>query len=197
MRVAALQKCLWRFRVNWVGAVTAGAAGLAAVLAGVNLYLSGRRELNKWTRETLIEIFALFLDASFKHASACRAISLESPPQSERDRLRAAIFAAHSEENRALTRLRLLAPPRVVKDARTLIESEYWLAKSCLYETISQENYNVKISPVRQGRSQFLEAARLALGLREPSGTGGFDSNASWSKLRISLDMSSGEQEEV
>jgi hypothetical protein len=64
--------------VNWVGAVTAGAASLAAVLAGVNLYVSGRRELNKWTRETLIEIFSLFLDASFKHASACRAISLES-----------------------------------------------------------------------------------------------------------------------
>ncbi len=30
--------------MDLVGAVTAGAAGIAAVLSGVNLYLSGRRE---------------------------------------------------------------------------------------------------------------------------------------------------------
>ena len=36
-----------------LGVATAGAAGLAAVLAGVNLYVSGRRELDKWTREAL------------------------------------------------------------------------------------------------------------------------------------------------
>jgi hypothetical protein len=183
--------------VNWIGAVTAGAAGLAAVLAGVNLYVSGRRELDKWTRETLIEILALFLDASFKHASACRAISLGALARTELDRLRSAIFAAHAEENQALTRLRLMAPPRVVRDARILLESEYLLAKSCLLEVVSPEDYDVKINLVRQGRSQFLESARVALSLREPSGTGEFDTIASWNKLRFSLGIGSGEQEEA
>jgi hypothetical protein len=75
------------------------------------------------------------------------------------------------------------------------MESEYRLAKSCLLGPVSQEDYDIKISPVRQGRSKFLEAARLALGLREPFGTGDFDS--SWSKLHISLDISPEEQEEA
>ena len=50
--------------MNVVGAVTAGAARLAAILAGVNLYVSGRRKMNKWTRETLVGIFVAFLDAT-------------------------------------------------------------------------------------------------------------------------------------
>lgn len=183
--------------MNWVGAITAGAAGLAAVLSGVNLYLSGRRELNRWTRETLIERLALFLDASFKLTSACGAISRQSPSQSERDNLRAAIFAAHSQENSALTELRLLAPPRVVENARTLIDSEYWLAESCLLESLSQDDLDTKINAVRQSRSQFLESARLALGLREPSGTGDFDSNTSWGKLRTALNITAAEQKET
>ena len=48
--------------------MTGGAAGLAAVLAGVNLYVSGRRELHKWTREALVEALVIFLDTSFKQS---------------------------------------------------------------------------------------------------------------------------------
>jgi hypothetical protein len=180
--------------LNWVGVVTAGAAGLAAVLAGVNLYVSGRRELDKWTRETLIEVLALFLDASFKLASDCRASTREPLPQPELDRLRASIFAAHSAENRALTRLRLLATPRVVKDTQTLMESEYRLAESCLQEPFVQGDFDTRVNSVRQGRSRFLESARLALGLREATGTGDFDSNISWSTLRARSNISGVEQ---
>jgi hypothetical protein len=50
--------------VDVTGAVTAGAAGLAAILAGVNLYVSGRREVHKWTHEALVEALVIFLDTS-------------------------------------------------------------------------------------------------------------------------------------
>ena len=78
-----------------IGTVTAGAAGLAAVLAGANLYVSGRREQKKWKREALIDNLALFLDASFKIGSNCHTILKESPPPAERARLSMAALAAH------------------------------------------------------------------------------------------------------
>jgi hypothetical protein len=85
--------------LNTVSAVTAAAAGLAAVLSGVNLWLAGRREINKWVRETLIEIFTIFFDASFTHASTCRRILLnESSSVQERRELQENIFKAHATE---------------------------------------------------------------------------------------------------
>jgi hypothetical protein len=114
--VRALRQVL-EARLNVIGTVTAAAAGLAAILAGVNLYVSGRRELNKWRCETLVEILVVFLDASFRQAGACRTIMRGPLTQPERNRLRKEILAAHDAENVALTRLRLLAPPQVVEDA--------------------------------------------------------------------------------
>jgi hypothetical protein len=178
-----------------VGAVTAGAAGLAAVLAGINLYVSGKRELNRWTRETLVEILVLFLDASFKHSSACRAILGESPLQPELNRLRSAILAAHDAENEALTRLRLLAPPQVVREARALLEAEYLLAEPCFLDQVPVDESDELIIPVRKSRRQFIESARSVLNLRETKGTGDFDRNVSWRKLRIMLKEASGQQE--
>jgi hypothetical protein len=45
--------------------LTAGAASVAALLSGVNLYVSGRREEQRWNREALIEAFVTFVGASF------------------------------------------------------------------------------------------------------------------------------------
>lgn len=53
--------------------VTAGAAGIAALLSGINLYVSGRREEHRWNREALIEAFVTFLGASFTLNAACTA----------------------------------------------------------------------------------------------------------------------------
>jgi hypothetical protein len=173
--------------MDWVGAVTAGAAGLAAVLAGANLYISGRRELDKWTRETLIETFAAFLDASFKHAGACGIIFRLSPEMQERNQLRSAILASHNMENEALTRLRLLAPPSVVDAARTLMEAEYNLAEPCFHDPVPVDASDILVPPVHRSRAQFIEAARSALGLREVTGAGSFDKNVSWRNLRVLL----------
>jgi hypothetical protein len=172
--------------VGWVGAVTAGAAGIAAVLAGVNLYVSGRRELNKWTRETLVETLANFLDSSFNHSDACETIFMLSPKDQERNQLRSAIIAAQEAELEALTRLRILAPPSLVEGALTLLETEYRLAEHCCRDTIQSDTYYVLFNSTRQGRTRFIEAARSALGLRKITGTGSFDHGPgpSWITLR-------------
>jgi hypothetical protein len=76
-----------------IGAVTAGAAGLAALLAGVNLYVSGRRELDKWTREALVEALVVFLDSSFKQSGLCASFTSPSPRAEDSERLRTAVLS--------------------------------------------------------------------------------------------------------
>jgi hypothetical protein len=170
--------------MDWVGVATAGAAGLAAVLAGANLYLSPRQELDKWTREILIEVLTEFLDASYAHSSACRNIYRHRPALKERNELKSRILAAHSKETEALTRLRILSPPPVVKAAHTLFEAEYQLSEPCFLDDTPADGYDALILTVRQCRTQFIEAARSALGLRKVTGTGSYDSNVRWSTLR-------------
>jgi hypothetical protein len=178
----------------WVDALTGGAALLAAILAGLNLYISGRRELDKWTRETLVEIIALFLDGGFKHTGACRSMLRFSPKEKELEKLRDEAISAHSLQTHSLTRLRILAPASVVDAGRKLLESEYNLAEPCFLTDSSQDNYAILIQsdtydtlirPVRRDRENFIEAARSALGLREKAGTGSFEKNVSYTTLLL------------
>jgi hypothetical protein len=173
-------------QVDWVGAVTAGTAGIAAVLAGINLYISGRREFDKWTRETLIEIVTAFLDGSFNLSNACEAINVLAPQLHERARLRKHIIASHDTETEALTRLRILAPPPLVHAALVLFEVEYDLAAHCFLETIQSDAFNELRGVMNQSRARFIEAARLALGIRHITGTSSFDKGPgpSWTTLR-------------
>jgi hypothetical protein len=170
--------------MNVVGAVTAGAAGLAAVLSGVNLYVSGRREIDRWTRETLVEIFAAFLDASFMHGAACRALVRDSPDP-ERQRLRADVVTAHYLEAHSLIRLWLLATSRVVTAARALIEAERALTAACFADTLpSTEDPEDLLEPVRLARERLIESARSVLRLRDPTGSDHYGRSASWRELR-------------
>ncbi len=50
--------------------VSAVAATTGAVLAGVTVYISGRRDESKWRREVLLETCEAFLNASFETARA-------------------------------------------------------------------------------------------------------------------------------
>jgi hypothetical protein len=183
--------------VDLVSFISAGAAGLAAVLAGANLYISGRRELDAWVREALIETLTTFLEGSFKCDSACTRIYKTSPQAKERDLLRRMVVAAHREETEALTRLRMLATPKVVEIALALLEAEYHLAEPCFYDssvTLSVEAYTEMATPIYRLRAQFVEAARSALGVRSVSGTGNFDSNFQWDTLTGLLNEEASEE---
>ena len=170
--------------MDWVGVIAAGAAGLAAVLSGVNLYISGRRALDQWTRDSLLETFTVLLQASYEFATACRTILRDPPSVEKRERLHLEMLEAHAAEAQALTRLRLVGTPSAVNAARALFEAEYHLGEPCYSEQILLGQYDELIKPVHAHREQFIEAARAALGLRVTSGTGSFDKNVSWQNLR-------------
>jgi hypothetical protein len=175
--------------VNVIGTITAAAAGLAAILAGVNLYVSGRRELNRWTRETLVEIFVIFLEASFAHNLACRTAEGILPSDVARHGLSADAVTAHDRETDTLTRLRLLAPSRVVTAAEALHEAEHKLAEACFLsgeESVGAPD--IARIPVRRARAVFLESARSTLRLRDTALVGHSHSDIRWAEVRALAD---------
>jgi len=175
--------------VDLIGAVTAAAAGLAAVLAGVNLYVSGRRELHKWTREALIDALVVFLDTSIKQSGLCEAAaSWSSLPDLERDHLRRAVIAAHDLQTETLTRLRLLAPSRVVIAAEALHRAGHELVSICFIEpTQSPEVNESTLLLVQRARQQFLESARSTLRLTDMAAIGHGQSKTRWHEFRSSI----------
>jgi len=168
-----------------IGAVTAGAAGLAALLAGVNLYVSGRRELDKWTREALVEALVVFLDASFKQSGLCASFTSPSPLAEEGERLRTAVIATHDLQTDTLTRLRLLAPSRVVAAAESLHQADHELVTLCFIELVTQsEAIDARRTLIRRARQQFLESARSTLRLGDTASIGHKHIDTLWYKFR-------------
>lgn len=185
--------------VDVIGAVTAGAAGLAAVLAGVNLYISGRRELHKWTRETLLEALVIFLDTSFKLSDVCaHAASWNSLPDLERNRLRKTVIVAHDLQTETLTRLRLLAPSHVVIAAESLHRASHELVFICFIEPLqSTEVKESALLLVQRARQQFLESARSTLRLTDTAAISHGLPSIGWHEFRSSVHSVSTEHERV
>lgn len=100
--------------------VSAIAAVIAASLAGANLYLNGRREDRRWARETLVELFASYLDASFRWSGTVAHEGGQQILEDVATERRRHADQAHHDQTAILTRLRLLAPKPVVDAAIVL-----------------------------------------------------------------------------
>ena len=118
--------------------LSAIAAAIAAVLAGLGLYVSGRREHRQWLRNSLVDSYVNYLTASFE--SGGREV-LQARLRGEQiaslgEYLQQA-SKAHDRQSDVLTRLRLIAPPAVVEAAvalqqwTTLWLTLHWLAPQC------------------------------------------------------------------
>ncbi len=172
--------------MNVVGYITAAAAGLAAILSGINLWLSGRRELNRWAREALVEALVSFFDTSFKLRSSCRElIFLAHNKDSEAATIRRSIVAAHDYETDTLTRLRLLAPSRVVKAAEILHEADHAIIDA-YYAESPQNEFEQALSNARSARIEFISAARFAFRLRDTAPIQHRHEGTSWWRFRDS-----------
>jgi hypothetical protein len=113
---------------------SAGAAASAAVLSGLTLYLSGRREHLKWARSALEEAFVKFLTASYAHRVACRDLARlqeagragdsgrSAQPSNSEDALRATAAQAHRVMMECVTRFRVLAGDTIAEAALALHE---------------------------------------------------------------------------
>ena len=87
------------------------AATLAAILAAINLYVSGRRERVKWVREALVDTFVNFLAASYNHKDLCKRIYWLPPAPEQTDevrKLRQQAETTYDEIMDCITRMRVL-----------------------------------------------------------------------------------------
>ena len=139
--------------------VLSAVAGLAAVLAGLNLYLSGRREHVRWAREALVDAFVSFLSASFQSKDYCKEASRlarAGVTGKQVDALLVGADGAHDEMLGYLTRLRLLSGSDVVDAALALRrQNEHYL------ELVSDAAHPVAPEEDEDARRRLLEAREL------------------------------------
>jgi hypothetical protein len=152
--------------MDWTGLATLAAAVAAAILSGVSLFLSGRREDRRWKREVLVDTMVSLFDASFNSLDTATLDAREAGEDLEWHRDRC--LSAHAVELQALTRLRFLAKPEVVERAFELhnIEDE-------LYEAVFKKDVHVDaaqwhelLDRRRVARTNLFNASRRNLGLR-------------------------------
>jgi hypothetical protein len=110
--------------------LSAGAAGLAALLSGVNLFVSSRREVVKWRREALSEAFVSLLDASFRGKDICKRYCNEYRRSEAAASAHQADLVSETDEvlrmmREDLTRLRLLAPKSVLDSCKELYKRNH------------------------------------------------------------------------
>jgi hypothetical protein len=114
--------------MNVTSLLSAAAATLAAALAAINLYVLGRRERHRWLRETLIDEYAAYLNASFSATSEAKKyadIALEEADSEPRKAVDREVKNLHDQQMDILTRLRLLAPAEAVNAAAEVHQADH------------------------------------------------------------------------
>jgi hypothetical protein len=155
----------------WAGIATLVAAALAALLSGISLFLTGRREDKRWKREVLQETLASLFDASFGYIdkAAFNARRDDKDVSWYKDRA----LDANAAQFRALTRLHFLANSQVLNLGYELHDVEVRLY-DLVFKTQSDsadwdalEQTRVKLEAERTvTRKKLFNAARRNLGLQ-------------------------------
>jgi hypothetical protein len=143
--------------------LSAVAATIAAVLAAITLHVTGRREHRRWLRESLVESYLNYLNASFD-APGSSALTVRQPAALAKCRREAA--EAHDRQLATLTRLRVIAPQGVVKAAEALHEADHAVTVLALKEDATADDaWNQSRDEQWSARSTFVDQARRSLGL--------------------------------
>jgi hypothetical protein len=161
--------------------LTAGAASVAALLSGVNLYVSGRRAEHRWNRDALIEAFVTFVGASFSLNAACTAGGRLGRNDQDSRKYALQAIDAHDTETHTLTRLRLLASSVLVAEAEALHGAEHRLIEvSFSDDPAEQAERQARRTTVRKARERLVKAARADLHLRDAAPITHLHSDTGW-----------------
>jgi hypothetical protein len=132
-------------------------------LAGINLYVTGRREHNNWAREALVDTLVSFLDANFRAKDAVRSAAENSGRVEIRKQ---EADAAEAEMRTAQTRLRLLAPPDVIDAAQELrVATKKYVALLESNITVTTEREKEMRTALWPLRDRYISAAKEAISL--------------------------------
>jgi hypothetical protein len=156
-------------KVNLGTYLSSIAAALAAVFAGLNLYISGRRQHRQWARQALVESLVEYMNASFDVSRACSRISRlrsDGAGLSDLQALgEAAEDAFHKVQLPIMTRLRLLCPPEVADSAQVLHAQDHVRLALAFKELASEDLFKDAKEARRKARISMINEARAALSL--------------------------------
>jgi hypothetical protein len=149
--------------------LSAIAAAVAAVFAGLNLYVSGRRQHSQWARQALVESLVQYMNASFDVSRACSRISRlrsEGATLSDLQALRQETEdALHNVQLPIMTRLRLLCPPGVA-DAAQVLHAQDHVRLALAFKELAKEDLLKNAQEARrEARILMINEARAALRL--------------------------------
>ena len=150
--------------------VSAVAATTGAVLAGITVYITGRRDESKWRREVLLETCEAFLNASFETARAGGQLAGFPAPRdaATRDEPELRISLAYRAKMDLMTRLRILADENVVTAAEDLhLADVRFLDAVARWKTPpSTEDYDAVRAQVRSEQGKFIRATTALLHIK-------------------------------
>jgi hypothetical protein len=148
--------------------LSAIAAAIAAVLAGLGLYVSGRREHRQWLRNSLVDSYVNYLTASFESGGREVLLArLRGEQIASLDEYRQHASKAHDRQTDVLTRLRIIAPPAVVEAAVALHAVDHLVADTALASSAVPDNDTWQQLRQHQSSAQsaFVDQARHSLRL--------------------------------
>lgn len=141
-----------------VPALGAIAATIAAILAGLNLWVVGKREERRWTREALVDVLVAYLQTSFRNeARAILEGRLRGCTEQQLALWRGTCDDAHADQMQTLTRLRLLAPASLIAAAEELHTADHEVT------TYASEVPDADVGPAWQDLRQRQRSAREAV----------------------------------
>jgi hypothetical protein len=153
--------------MNLTSLFSATAATLAAVLAAINLYVLGRRERHSWLRETLVNEYSAYLNASFNATHKAREYIENSPDADPETRaaFEREIRDVHSRQRDILTRLRLLAPVEAIYAA-----GQVHMAENAVIDLVSSSDgppnnsqFEAARATAHARREDLIRAARKSM----------------------------------
>ncbi|MGW7056542.1 hypothetical protein [Streptomyces sp. NPDC054887] len=131
----------------WAAAATSVATLVVTTVVG------GRRDHRRWAREALADAFVQFLEASWRHSDALRALPPETPADPDLAR------SDYAEMRSQLTRLRLLASDSVLGAGEALLRRQREL------ERADPSHRQEALARVSAGRRQLVDCAKRDMGL--------------------------------
>lgn len=149
--------------------LSAVAATVAAVLAGANLVVSGRREHHRWVREALVDSYLVFTNISYEVSRLTRQTvdARRGAAFADLDEAKHAFEEVHARQVELLTRLRLLATPKVTTAAQALHDRGHDLANTAFAE-IAPTDQEWEAARLRShlARENWITIARRSIELR-------------------------------
>ncbi|CAM4503569.1 hypothetical protein NONI108955_37265 [Nocardia ninae] len=150
--------------------LSAIAATLAAILSFGTLYVTGRREHRRWLRDSLVEAYVEYVEASFATRSP-RTLELRAADDhaglvEQKESSDAACRRAMT----SLTRLRLIAPREVVAAAEQLHFADVDAMTVAFNGPVPpDETWHVARRHQQECRDRFIGEVRKSLGVGKPA----------------------------